>query len=167
MAIARHRVSRRMRTDRATASPTMIWTAIAGRIGRDRCPEAAAGTGRHRPQGAVVQTKAKIETRKGAQAPCGEDREGNLFMSDDITIYDRVWGERDKLVTRRTPYSATFLNELGNQIRLRIYDTPFKGRRRVNIVMEGPHSISRNIVTPDEADALATALSQFLGNRGE
>ena len=79
--------------------------------------------------------------------------------------YDRIWGEHDKCVPRRTPYSVAFRNELGNQIQLRIYDTPFKGRVRVNIEIEGPNSISRNIVTPQEADALMFGLVKFLEKR--
>ncbi len=57
---------------------------------------------------------------------------------------------------------ARFTNELGNSIRLKVQALPVSGVAGVLIELEGPHSLSENFITLQEAQELYAALGAIL-----
>jgi hypothetical protein len=58
----------------------------------------------------------------------------------------------------------TFTNELGNKISVGVEATTEDNQPRVKITLQGPESLSENIITPMEARELLSALWIHLGH---
>lgn len=100
----------------------------------------------------------------------------NLASGDCFFIKKNSWhriikGSSDLIIKiSEKPYHYRFENELGNEILVGVEETYDENKglsfNAVKITMEGPTSISENIVTYQEAEELRSVLTDFLEDSG-